>query len=77
MRERLAEVRAVEAGSCLHAYSALVLLDHIDFVTLWAEDLDPAASQLLAQTNRDALLVVTESPGACSELACQKLSEHL
>ena len=54
--QRAAEVCTVKIRSRLDAATTalmlLVLLDHVNLLALWTENLDPAASQLLAEANR-------------------------
>lgn len=56
LRKAASEVSAVQVGGCLHAArlpagSALVFLNHVNFIALRTEHFDTAAAELIAEAD--------------------------
>ena len=63
-----------EAGSEAGAIDVdLARLGQVDFFAAWAEILEAASLQRIAQTNRDDFLAVAKSARACAVYTIQKL----
>ena len=76
------EVGPVQVGGRLYSARltvdpALVLLNHVNFIALGAEHFDSTAPELVAETDRQALLVVAEGPRTLSIHSFQIFIDYL
>lgn len=82
MWKTASEVGPVQVGGRLYSARltvgpALVLLNHVNFIALGAEYFDSTAPELVAETDRQALLVVAEGPRTLSIDSFQIFIDYL